>query len=62
MNFLLFNIILFFISYLLDYIAINIFGITEWSKAYLYYLFIINIPFSIVLTYILMRRVKEYLE
>jgi len=61
MNFLIFNVILFGISYILDYMAIHIFGVVEWSEAYMYYLFVINIPVSIFLTYIAVRRLREYM-
>jgi len=62
MNFLLFNIILFSISYLLDYIGMHVFGIIEWSETYIYYLVLLNIPLSFVLTYIVMKRVKELVK
>ncbi len=62
MNFLLFNIVLFAISSVLDYIAIHIFGLVEWSDSYIYYLIIINIPISSFATYKLIPKIKEYLS
>jgi len=62
MNFFFFNIVLFTISYILDYIAIHIFGLVEWSDSYIYYLIIINIPVSSFATYKLMPKIKEFLS
>jgi len=62
MNFLLFNIVIFTISSILDYIAIHIFGLVEWSESYIYYLIIINLPISSFATYKLMPKIKEFLS
>ena len=62
MHFVLFNMILFIISYLLDYMGTHIFGIIDWSEAYLYYLVLVNIPLSITLTYIVMRKIKSLIS
>jgi len=62
MNFLLFNIVIFTISSILDYIAIHIFGLVEWSESYIYYLIIINLPISSFTTYKLMPKIKEFLS
>ncbi len=62
MKFLLFNIILFGISYLLDYVGTRVFGIIEWSETYLYYLVLVDIPLSMTLTYIVMRQLRDSIE
>jgi len=61
MNFIIFNVILFLISYIIDYIAVNLFGLIEWSATYINYLLFINLPVSTILTYLSIRRVKEFL-
>jgi len=61
MKFLLFNVILFFISYVIDYIAIHLFGLVEWSENYIYYLVVINLPVSTFLTYLAMKKIKEFI-
>ena len=60
-NFFIFNFILFIVSYLIDYIAVDIIGLVEWSREYIYYLVTINIPFSTVITYIVMKKIKNSL-
>jgi len=62
MHFLLFNIILFGISYVVDYVGVHIFHIVEWSESYLYYLILVNIPLSLILTYMAMRKIKGLIE
>ena len=61
MNFIIFNFILFGISSLIDYIATDWFQIVEWSREYIYYLFLINLPISTMLTYLCIRKIKEFL-
>ena len=58
-NFIIFNILLIVISSVIDYIAIDWFGLVEWSSNYIYYIFFINLPLSTFLAYYLNRKYKE---
>jgi DNA integrity scanning protein DisA with diadenylate cyclase activity len=49
MNFIIFNAILFSISYIIDYIAVDWFDMVEWSMNYINYLLFINFPISTIL-------------
>jgi len=61
MNFIIFNVILFIYSYIIDYFAVDLYGLEEWSMKYIQYLFLINLPISTILTYMSIGKIKEYL-
>jgi len=61
MNFIIFNVIFFTISYIIDYMAVNWFGLVEWSQNYLYYIILINLPLSTFITYKYVKKIKEFL-
>ena len=58
-NFIAFNFIIYALSSGIDYIAFNWFGVVSWTKEYFYYLFFINLPIATLLTYYIMRKLKE---
>jgi len=60
-NFIIFNVLLFIISSIIDYIVIYMFGIIEWSEKYFYYLIFVNIPLSSFLSYKVNKKIKDYL-
>jgi len=62
MKFILFNIFLMCISYAMDYVAIDLFSLVKWSNSYIYYFFIINLPISLLMSNMLMNKIKYYLE
>ena len=59
MNFLFFNIIMFIISYCIDFIALGWFDIEPWSKDFIQYYLFINIPISVLLTVYIMGKIKS---
>jgi hypothetical protein len=61
MNFVIFNTVLFCISYIIDYIAIDWFGLVQWSSKYINYLLFVNFPISSIATYLIIDKVKEFL-
>ena len=61
MNFILFNAVLCCISYMIDYIAVDLYGLIEWSAEYINYLLFINLPISTILTYLSISKIKEFL-
>jgi len=61
MNFVLFNFILFCFSYGIDFIALDIYGLELWSSSYINYLVFINFPLAMILTYLIIGRIKEFL-
>ena len=59
MNFLFFNIVLFLISYCIDFIALDLFHIEPWSKEFIQYYLFANIPISLILTIIIIKKLKS---
>ena len=59
MNFLLFNIVLFIISYSIDYIALDWFNVEPWSKEFMQYYLFVNIPISALLTVVIVNKIKS---
>ena len=61
MNFILFNFLLFCFSTAIDYIAVDLYGLEVWSNSYINYLVFINLPISMLITYFVIGKVKEFL-
>jgi hypothetical protein len=61
MNFIIFNIILVCFSLIIDYIAVDLYGLVEWTSSYINYLVFINLPISLIATYLSIGKVKTFL-
>ena len=61
MNFIFFNIILYFASSFIDYIIVDIFNVVQWSKDYISLLIFVNLPVSTIVTIVIMRKIKNIL-
>ena len=46
---------------MIDYIAVDWYGLVEWSMDYINYLIFINLPISTILTYLSIGRIKRFL-
>jgi hypothetical protein len=59
MQFLAFNIVLFLVSYIIDIIAINYFGVVAWRREFLEYYLFVNIPISALSTVLIINTIKS---
>ena len=62
MNYIIFNIILFIISYNIDQSIVNWFDIVPWSQNYIFYTIVFNLPISFLITVIIIKKIKQLLQ
>ena len=61
-KFVYFNIIMFGVSYIIDFIASSFFGIeASLSKSYIQYMLFVNLPVSTIATIYIMNKFSDYL-
>ena len=61
-KFVYFNIIMFVISSIIDYIATSFFGVeSSFSNDYIQYLLFINLPIATILTLYIMNKASNFL-
>ena len=59
-RFVYFNIIMFGISYIVDFIASALFGVeASFTNSYIQYVLFVNLPISTIITLYIMRKFRD---
>lgn len=59
MNYIVFNILMIVVSYGMDKAIVDLMDLEYWSQDYIFYTIVFNLPISVLITIVIMRKMKQ---